>query len=312
MKIAVDAMGGDFAPKAVVEGAILASSELDANEEIVLIGKEDIIQGLFDEIGSKPSNISMVHAPEVVGMSESPTRALAEKKQSSIATGFYLLKKQQVQAFCGAGNTGAMLVGAVYSIRSPKVNRPAIMSYVPKLSGGHSIMLDVGANTDCKPETLTQFGEIGSAFYQYMFEVPEPRVALINVGEEEEKGNMAAQTAFKLLKEKSQLNFIGNIEGRDLFNDKADVLVCDGYIGNVIIKMAESYYEILRDKKYSDSFFDNFNFESVGGSPVLGVEGNVVIGHGISNGKAIKSMIMLAKKMANTNIQQKIKEAIQA
>ncbi len=312
MKIALDAVGGDFAPQAVIEGAKLALAEQPENLEIVLIGPQEVVEPLLEKEEGKTDRMHLVHAPDVIGMAEHPMKAFAQKKESSIAKGYALLKTKAVDAFCSAGNTGAMLVGAIYSIKLEEVNRPAIMSHVPKLTGGHSIMLDVGANTDCKAETLAQFAEIGAVFYSQLQGEENPRVALINLGEEAEKGNLVTQAAYKLIKEKQQINFVGNIEGRDLFKDKADVLVCDGFVGNVIIKMAESYYEILQRKSFSDPFFDNFNYELVGGSPILGVEGNVIIGHGVSNGKAVKSMVSMAQRMIEADLHTRIKKALLA
>lgn len=310
MKIALDAMGGDFAPLAVVDGAILAASEVEPNTQIILIGQEELVKPLLEQKVNLPDNLEFMHAPETIGMAEHPLKAFTQKKYSSISVGYSLLKDKKVEAFCSAGNTGAMLIGAVYSIKLEGLSRPAIMSYVPKTKGGHAIMLDVGANTDCKPETLQQFGEIGSVFFRQLYQIEKPRVALISVGEEEEKGNLASQTAYKLMKENPRINFVGNIEGRDLFKDIADVYVCDGFVGNIIIKMAESYYEILKKKNFTDPFFDNFNFELIGGSPVLGIDGTVIIGHGISNPQAIKSMVLLAQRMVKADIQSKIKEVL--
>lgn len=312
MKIALDAMGGDFAPKAIIEGALLASQEVEKDTKIILIGQEEVIHEHLNTHGNIPENIQVVHAPQVIGMAEHPAKALPQKPKSSISIGYHLLKTKEIHAFCSAGNTGAMLVGAMFSVKLKEVLRPAIMSYVPKESGKMGIILDVGANTDCKPEMLEQFGEIGSIFCRNYFNIDKPKVALLSIGEEEQKGNMQTQAAYKLMKGTSKFNFIGNIEGRDIYSDKVDVIVCDGFVGNVVIKMAESYYEILKRKKYTDAFFDNFNFESIGGSPVLGIEGNVIIGHGVSNAMTIKNMINMAQRMVTVNIHQKIKEALQA
>ena len=310
MKIALDAMGGDFAPTAAVEGAVMAASEVKPDTQILLIGQEEQVKPILSQLPEHPDNLEFIHAPEAIGMAEHPLKAFSQKRQSSIALGYGLLKEKKVDAFCSAGNTGAMLVGAVYTVKLDGLSRPAIMSYVPKVKGGYAVMLDVGANTDCKAETLQQFGEIGTVFFKQIYNVDKPRVALISVGEEEEKGNLATQAAYKLLKSNERLNFVGNIEGRDLFKDIADVYVCDGFVGNIIIKMAESYYEILRNKQFSDPFFDNFNFEHIGGSPVLGIDGTAVIGHGISNANAIKSMILLSQRMVDADIQSKIKEVL--
>jgi glycerol-3-phosphate acyltransferase PlsX len=309
MKIALDAMGGDYAPKAVIEGALLAAEVVDADTTIVLVGQEEVIQGFFPRPETIPTNIQIVHAPQVIGMAEHPVQALPAKPQSSISVGYQLLKSGEVQAFCSAGNTGAMHVGAMFTVQAIKgISRPAIISFVPKTDGRMGIILDVGANTDCKPEHLQQFGEVGSVFCQYYFDMEKPKVALLSLGEEAEKGNLTSKAAHKLMSQNTNINFVGNIEGRDLFNEKADVIVCDGFVGNIVIKMAESYYEILHKKQFVDPFFENFNFEGIGGSPILGINGNVIIGHGISNGKAIKNMVLMAQRMVNHRIPEHIRE----
>lgn len=313
MKIAIDAMGGDFAPKAIVEGALLASKELPTSIELVLVGKEDIIQTILNAHGTPPENLSIVHADEVIEMGEHPTKALAQKSKSSISIGFKLLQEKKVDAFCSAGNTGAMLVAAIFSVRVIEgILRPSIISHVPKEDGSYGIILDVGANTDVKPEVLAQFGILGSVYCQYVFDINQPKVALLNVGEEEKKGNLAAQAAYQLMKDYPNIHFVGNIEGRDLFKKTSDVIVCDGFVGNIVIKMAESYYEILKRKHFTDPFFDNFNYELIGGGPVLGIDGNVVIAHGVSNDKTIKNAIMLTKKITEANLAEKIKESLKA
>ncbi|KAA3438627.1 phosphate acyltransferase PlsX [Rufibacter hautae] len=313
MKIALDAMGGDFAPEAVVEGALLAAETLTDKVEIFLIGDEDTIHKLLQKHGYKGSRVKVVHASQVIGMGEHPTKALTQKPDSSIAVGYGMLATKKVDAFCSAGNTGAMLVGAVFSVKQVEgILRPALASFVPKLTGGYGVMLDVGAIADCKPEILEQFGEIGSICAKYLLDIKKPRVGLMNLGEEEGKGTMVTQPTYKLLKENTSINFIGNIEGRDLFNDKADVIVCDGFTGNVLLKMAESIYDILQEKKMSDPFFDRFNYEAVGGSPILGVNGNAVIGHGVSSPTAICNMLHLANKMAESHISEKFKKHFSA
>ena len=311
MKIALDAMGGDFAPHAILEGALLGAEKVGHETTIVLVGQEEVMRAFFDKAGHLPKNIELVHAPEVIGMSEHPTKALPQKPKSSISVGFGLLKNKEVDAFCGAGNTGAMHVAALFSVQAIKgVSRPAIISYVPKLDGRMGIILDVGANTDCKPEHLQQFAQIGSIFCQHVFNIDKPKVALINLGEEPGKGNITTQAAYKLLSTNSKINFVGNIEGRDLYNEKADVIVCDGFIGNIVIKMAESYFEILKKRNYEDEFFENFNYESIGGSPILGINGNVIIGHGISNALTIQNMLLMAERMVKADIHTKIRESI--
>jgi len=309
MKIALDAMGGDYAPNTTVEGAWLASKTLHKSNQIVLIGQEDAVVPLIEAKGGLPENVEFVHAPEVVEMAEHPTKALANKPKSSISVAYKMLKEKEIDAFCSAGNTGAMLVGAIFSVKVVEgVLRPSIISHVPKLDGSYGIILDVGANTDVKPEVLQQFGELGSIYCQQVFNIENPKVALLNLGEEEKKGNLHAQAAYQLMKNNQKINFVGNIEGRDLFDEQADVIVCDGFVGNIVIKMSESYYEILKKKNFEDDFFDNFNFEKIGGSPILGIQGNVVISHGVSNAKAIESAILLAERVAKADIHTKIQQ----
>ena len=248
--------------------------------------------------------------PQVIGMHEHPTKALKEKQQSSIAIGFHLLAKGSTDAFISAGNTGAMLVGALYSIKAiPGVLRPTISSMIPKDNGGAGILVDVGLNADCKPEQLNQFAILGSLYSQHILGTNNPRVALLNVGEEEGKGNILAQATYPLLKANNKINFTGNIEGRDVFLDKADVMVCEGFTGNVILKLAESIYDITRQKNIDHEFLDRFNFENYGGTPVLGVAKPVIIGHGISHDKAFNNMIRLAQKMIEIDLTGKMKES---
>ena len=223
--------------------------------------------------------------------------------------GFQYLKDGKIDSFASAGNTGAMLVGAIFSVKPvPGVIRPAVATNVPKLRSGFGIMLDVGANADCKPEVLAQFGILGSLYAEHVYHIQNPKVGLMNLGEEEEKGNVLTQSTFPLLKD-TDINFIGNIEGRDLFNDKADVIVCDGFTGNVMLKLAETFYILTLKKGFKDEFFDRFNYEQYGGSPILGVNAPVLIGHGISSPEAIKNMVLLSRTMIETQFVDKIKEA---
>jgi glycerol-3-phosphate acyltransferase PlsX len=311
MKIAIDAMGGDFAPQAVIEGTLLASEELPSDVKLILIGKEQVIQELLHTPTLASNNIEIIHADEVVDMGEHPTKALTQKPKSSIAIGYGMLKAGQVNAFCSAGNTGAMHVGAMFSIKAIEgVMRPCLSSHVPKEDGSYGVILDIGANAECKPDVLEQFAVIGSIYAKHILGIKNPRVGLMNIGEEEQKGTQILQSAHQLLKANSKINFVGNIEGRDVYSDKADVIVCDGYTGNVILKMAESVYDVMHKRGFEDDFFAKFNYEAIGGSPILGVNGNVVIGHGVSSPLAIKNMILLAKKMAESNIYLNIKQAL--
>lgn len=303
-------MGGDYAPKATILGAIQAHKKLEANQQIVLIGDKEVATSLLKEQNYNPDFFEFVHTTEVIGMGEHPTKAIVQKANSSISVGFNMLKEGTIDSFASAGNTGAMLVGAMFSVKAiPGVLRPAISTVIPKVKGGFGIMLDAGANADCKPEHLLQFGIMGSLYSKYVYQIEEPKVGLMNLGEEEEKGNMLTQATHPLLKSSDQLNFIGNIEGRDLFNDKADVIVCDGFTGNVMLKLAESFYVLTLKKGLKDEFFDRFNYEQYGGSPILGVNAPVIIGHGISSPEAIKNMVLLSKDMVETKIIERFKNA---
>jgi glycerol-3-phosphate acyltransferase PlsX len=310
MKIGLDIMGGDYAPKAAVLGAIEAYKALPAGQSLVLVGDKEVAISILQENEFNPDHFEFVHTTEVIGMGEHPTKAISQKPDSSIAVGYKLLKEGNIQAFSSAGNTGAMLVGAMFSVKSiPGVLRPALTAIVPKLKGGLGILLDVGANADCKPDMLLQFGLLGSLFAEAVYGIASPKVALMNIGEEEEKGNLLSLSAYPLMKDSSQYNFVGNVEGRDLFGDAADVFVCDGFTGNVIVKLAESYYVITRKKGFNDEFFNRFNYEQYGGSPILGINAPVVVGHGISSPEAIKNMILLSRNMAESNLVEKIKQA---
>ena len=313
MKIALDAMGGDFAPQAAVDGAVRAAQALVGKAQVVLIGQEAAVMPLLQLHGPAAANIAFVPASQVITMGEHPTKAYQSKPDSSIAVGYRMLHNGEVDAFCSAGSTGAMLVGAIFSVKPvPGVLRPAIANFVPKLSGGYGIFLDVGANAECKPEMLEQFGELGSLYAKYVFGIAQPKVGLMNLGEEEGKGTALLQAAFQLLKVNPHIHFIGNIEGRDLFNEKADVIVCDGYTGNVMLKMAESLYDILAARHIVDPFFEKFNYEAFGGSPILGINDNAIIGHGVSTPTAICSMLLQSYQMADSGISDQIKDTFKS
>jgi phosphate acyltransferase len=303
MKIGIDMMGGDFAPLEAIKGIQHYTEE--GNAHLVLIGDEDKINPLLTEYNIPGNNYTVVHAPQVIGMHEHPTRALKEKQQSSIAVGFHLLASGKMDAFISAGNTGAMLVGSLYSLKPIEgVLRPTISTIIPKENGSTGLLLDVGLNSDCKPEQLNQFAVMGSVYAQQILGIENPRVALLNIGEEEGKGNLLAQATYPLLKENKHINFIGNVEGRDVLIDKADIIVCDGFSGNIILKLAESLFEITGRKEIHHEYFDRFNFENYGGTPVLGISKPVIIGHGISKGKAFKNMIVVAEKMIEKDVMQ--------
>lgn len=302
IKIGIDMMGGDFAPIEAVKG--LAAYLLQQNHSVTLfaIGNEDILKPYFQKHNLLNSQVVIVHAPEVIGYNESPVKALKEKPKSSISIGFYLLMEGKIDAFLSAGNTGAMMVGTMYSIKPIEgVTRPTIPTIIPKLNGGTGLLVDVGLNADCKPEHLNQFAILGSLYAQNILKIDRPRVGLLNVGEEEGKGNLLAQSTYPLLKENNQINFIGNVEGRDLFSDKADVFVCDGFTGNIVLKMAETLYDIAKARAVeNDTYFQRFHYENYGGTPVIGVNKPVIIGHGISTANAFVNMIKAAVQLVDT------------
>ncbi|MGG9963405.1 phosphate acyltransferase PlsX [Ferruginibacter sp. SUN106] len=308
MNIGLDMMGGDFAPLEAVKGAAEFLATGNANIHLTLIGDEAQIKNHIADHPLAAAQYSIVATTQVIEMNEHPTKALKEKKDSSIAVGFYLLATGKIDAFISAGNTGAMMVGSLFSIKAIEgVLRPTIGAYMPREDGTLGLLVDVGLNADCKPENLNQFAVLGSLYAQYILNFENPKVGLVNLGEEEGKGNLLAQAAYPLLKENKQLNFIGNIEGRDILMTKADVLVCEGFTGNVVLKLAESIYDIVKRRNIHDEHFERFNFEQYGGVPVLGVAKPVIIGHGISHATAFKNMIRIAQRMIETDLLEKMK-----
>lgn len=310
MKIGIDISGGDFAPMANIHGAVLANDELDGNVRIVLIGHEQIVVDGLLKLNADPADFDIINAPEVITMHDHPTRAIPQKPNSSIAIGFDLLAKNAIDTFASTGNTGAMLVGALYKVNAiPGVIRPCITSLLPIPNGDNALILDVGANADCKPDVLHQFAVLGSLYAKYVLNISAPRVALLNIGEEESKGNLLTQNTYRIMDGTTDYNFIGNLEGRDIFSGKADVVVCDGFTGNVVLKQAEGIYSIMKERGINDAYFDRFNYENYGGTPILGINNDVIIGHGISNEIAVKNMIKHAFEVKSSKLTQKIKEA---
>ncbi len=305
MKIGLDIMGGDFAPAEAIKGVQLFFEQMpDSPVHMLLIGIAEAAAPYLPLLDAHKHRFTFVPATDVIGMNEHPTRALKEKPGSSIAIGFGMLQKGMSDAFISSGNTGAMLVGAMYTVKAiDGVLRPTIATPLPRITGGFNCILDVGINADCKPEHLVQFAQLGSLYAHYILGVKNPRVGLLNLGEEEGKGNLLTQATYPLLKELPGINFVGNIEGRDVFLDKAEVIVCEGFVGNVVIKMAESFYDIFKvEKGLKDEFLDTFNFEVFGGTPILGINGPVVIGHGISHAFAFRNKIELASKLVSTDL----------
>lgn len=311
MKIGLDVMGGDFAPEATIEGAVKALQNLSNGDQIVLIGDEQIICNNLDNLGQNPDVFQIIHTSQVIEMAEKPLKAISSKTDSSISVGYRMLKNRKIHTFSSAGNSGAMLVGAMYSIGSiPGVIRPTTTTQIPQENGSDSIILDIGTNPDTRPDILYQFAVLGSIYARFILGIPRPRVGLLNIGQEEGKGNLLCQSAFQLMKDSKDFYFFGNIEGRDLFKSKVDVIVCDGFTGNIVIKQIEAMYRIMQKRNLLDDYFSRFNYENYGGSPILGVNGAAVIGHGISNAVAIKNMILLSKEIYEAKLATRIKRAL--
>ncbi len=311
MRIGLDVMGGDFAPVAAIDGAILAAKELSPDDKIVLIGQEAAIRSLLHDRGYDASVFDIVHATDVIEMGEHPTKALARKPDSSISIGFGMLKHKKIDAFASAGNSGAMLVGSIFSVNTIQgIARPCTSAIIPQEAGGYSFLVDVGTNPDAKSDVFYQFGLIGSIYAQNVYHIPNPRVALLNIGHEEEKGNLTTQSAYHLMKDSKDFNFTGNIEGRDVLRNKADVIVCDGFTGNIVLKLIESFYNIMEQRNLTDDYICRLNYEKYGGTPILGINGAVVMGHGISNDIAIKNMVLLGRDVYKAKIASKIKHAL--
>jgi len=312
MNIALDMMGGDFAPEELVKGVRDYISE-KGHAQLSLIGDETQVLPLLNQYKIPSDSFRIIPSTEVIGMHEHPLKALKEKPNSSIAIGFGLLASGKTDAFISAGNTGAMLIGSLFTIKPIEgIQRPTIGTIVPMENGSTGLLLDVGANADCKAEHLDQFAVLGSLYAKHILGIEKPRVGLINIGEEEGKGNVLAQATYPLLKANKQIHFIGNVEGRDVFLDHADVLVCEGFTGNVILKLAESLHGIMELQNVHTEYFDRFNFEDYGGTTVLGVNKPVIIGHAISRAKAYKNMLVLAQKMIETKLLEKMSSAFKA
>jgi len=310
MRIGLDVMGGDFAPEATVAGAVLAHKELEQDNRIVLFGDKNRILAELERNNAYPEQFDIVHCPEVIEMGDSPIRAFSQKTHSSLSIGFKFLKTKKINTFASAGNTGAMLVGTMYSVDSISgVIRPCISTLIPREDGGSNIMLDVGTNPDCKGDLLYQFAILGREYARHVLGIKKPKVGLLNIGTEEKKGNILMQSVHQLMKGSSDFDFIGNIEGEEVFSQKADVIVTDGFTGNIVMKQIEGMYAMLKSRGLSDDFFERMNYENYGGTPILGANAPVIIGHGISSPKAIKNMILLSKDVYNSNMIKHMKRA---
>lgn len=306
MRIALDMMGGDFAPEQACLG-VLSFLQLHNDCQLFLLGNRPVIENLLGSESANPA-ITYIHTEELIGMNEHPIRAMKEKPNSSLVMGFGLLAQDKVDVFMSSGNTGVMLVGASHIIKViDGVLRPSIPTPVPQIDGTYSIMLDVGINADCKPENLNQFATLGSIYASEILGIENPTVALMNIGEEEGKGNILAQAAFLLMKENAQINFIGNIEGRDTVDNKADVIITDGFTGNIMLKFAESLYDVIKVKRnIQDEFLDKFNHRLYAGVPILGINKPVIVGHGVSDQVSFLGMLTMARKMLMTKMNDKI------
>lgn len=326
MKIIVDAMGGDYAPDVVVEGAVAAAKEYGT--EIVLVGDEPKIRQLLHKHPYPAALISVVHTTEVITMDDSPATSVRRKRNSSIVVGLKLVKEGKGDAFVSAGNTGAAVCAGTLGLGLlPEVERPGIATLMPSLKG-FFLIIDVGANIDPKPMHLVQYAVMADTYVRTIFHKQRPTVGLLNVGEEESKGTGFLKETFELLS-KSDLNFIGNVEGKHLFAGECDIVVCDGFVGNVVIKTAESLGESLQVslkkhilaspagllgalllKPAFKAFKKDIDYAEYGGAPLLGVNGVVIIGHGRSNAYAVKNAIRVAKEEVENKFTEKILEAI--
>ena len=311
MRIGIDIIGGDYAPQKTVHGAILALKEIPESTKITLFGRESEILFYLKKHKIAADKFTIIDCTDVIEMGEHPTKAFKQKPNSSISKGFSYLAKGEIDGFASAGNTGAMFVGGFYSVKAiTGILRPAISTLIPREDGGVTVLLDVGANADCKPDVLYQFGILGSLFSKYVCGIKKPKVCLLNLGKEKTKGNLLTQATYQMMENNKDFNFAGNIEGRDIFDSNTDVIVCDGFTGNIVLKQAEGIYSIMEKRGLLDDYFNRFNYENYGGTPILGLNKTVIIGHGISNEIAIKNMIILTKDVVEANLNDKIKETL--
>lgn len=328
IRIAIDAMGGDHAPFSIVDGAVQAQKAYGDKVAITLVGDKTRIEKELATLGAVDSKIRIVHCGEVIGMGDEPAESVRKKKNSSIVVGMELQKKRECDAFISAGNTGAVMAASLLILgRLKGVNRPAIGTLFPN-EKGKSLVLDVGANSDCKAINLYQFAIMGSIYFSHMFSSKNPTVGLLSIGEEKSKGNELTIESHKMISG-ADLNFIGNLEGRDILKGKADVVVCDGFVGNIILKFAESINSFLKESirrkikinpfaqvgalLMKPAFKDlkkNLDYSEYGGAPLLGINGVSIICHGGSSGKAIRNAVVMAKTMVTENVNNHIEQRV--
>ena len=310
LRIGVDAMGGDYAPEAVVKGAVEALPLLDATSKVVLFGDKEAIERCLEAEGYEGDRIEIVATSEVITMHDHPAKAFQSTPDSSIRKGFEYLKAGKIDGIASAGSTGAMMAGAMFTVGVTEgVIRPAISAAIANVRRGYTLLLDVGLNVDCKPEVLHQYGIMGSIYAKDLWGLENPRVGLLNIGEEESKGNAAAKAAYQMLAAEESINFVGNIEGKEFYLGKADVVVCDGFMGNVLLKLSESLRYIAKARKIEDEFLDNLNYEIKGGTPALGVGEVVIVGHGSSTVLALRNMVHQTELSIKSGYAEDIRKA---
>ncbi len=327
MKIAVDAMGGDNAPDVVIKGALLAACQM--NEEIILVGKKDVLESKLSKHKNIPSSISIVNAAELIEMDESPAVSVRRKKDASINVAVKMVKEKKADAVVSAGNTGAVVCAASLFLRNLEgIDRPGISVLLPTLKDVVQV-IDMGANIDPKPEHLLQYGIMGSIYSSFVLGKKNPTVGLLNIGEEDTKGPEFVKETFKLLEQNENINFIGNVEGRDIYTGNCDVIVCDGFLGNVVLKVSEGLADAIKEmlkRKLSTNIITRLgallsapafkalkkeiDYSEYGGAPLLGVDGVCIIAHGGSSANAIKNAIRVAQQSLKQNVNQHIVEAV--
>ena len=310
LRVGVDAMGGDYAPEAVIKGVVEALPLLEESTKVVLFGDKEAIERCLEAEGYKGERIEIVATTEVITMNDHPAKAFQSKPDSSIRKGFEYLKAGKIDGIASAGSTGAMMAGAMFTVGTTEgVIRPAVSAAIANVRGGYTLLLDVGLNVDCKPEVLYQYGIMGSIYAKDLWGLEKPKVGLLNIGEEESKGNAAAKAAYQMLAQEKDINFVGNIEGKDFYLGKADVVVCDGFMGNVLLKLSESLRYIAKARKINDEFLDNLNYEIKGGTPALGVNDVVIVGHGSSTVLALRNMVHQTELSIKSGYAEDIRKA---
>jgi len=308
MKIAVDVMGGDYAPGEIIAGAVKWTEKNES--QVLLVGNPELINRELDKYSYNPSQIEIISATEVISMDQPPAAAIRKKRDSSIVVANKLVKENMADALVSCGSTGAQMAAAIFILgRMEGIERPPIVASIPNVDGRNSLLIDVGANVDCKPRQLLQFAVLGKVYAAISSAINNPRVALLNNGEEENKGNNLTIEAYSLLQKQDGLNFIGNIEGRDLFNGKSDVIVCDGFTGNILLKTIEGMalfmaQVITKELGKTPEVFNAWDYRSIGGAPLLGVNGVSIVCHGSSKRKAVFNGIRIAEDCVRNEIVQ--------